>query len=142
MRVVVTGKGGREHALAWAFARAGHEVLVIGMTNRVEMIDPAILRRGRFDHVIGLDPATEDEIVALLDTLLQQVPAARDVDARALAAQLVGRPLSDAAFVVREGARLSARAGLARVEQRFLVEALASAGSRNEPGTGRRIGFV
>ena len=121
---------------------AGHEVLVIGMTNRVEMIDPAILRRGRFDHVIGLDPATEEEIGALLDTLLQQVPAARDVDARALAAQLVGRPLSDAAFVVREGARLSARAGLARVEQRFLVEALASAGSRNEPGTGRRIGFV
>ena len=28
MRVVVTGKGGREHALAWAFARAGHDVLV------------------------------------------------------------------------------------------------------------------
>ncbi|MBV5300638.1 MAG: AAA family ATPase [Methylococcales bacterium] len=32
-----------------------NQVLIIGMTNRIEMIDPAILRRGRFDHIIKVD---------------------------------------------------------------------------------------
>src|SRR5882672_3984461 len=46
-----------------------NDVLIIGMTNRVEMIDPAILRRGRFDHVVKVDFATEDEIKGLLLSL-------------------------------------------------------------------------
>jgi uncharacterized protein len=120
---------------------AKNEVLIVGMTNRLEMIDPAIMRRGRFDHVIAVEMATEEEVKTLLDKLLTELPKAGDVDAAPLAKELAGRPLSDVAFVVREGARLSARAGLSEVRQSFLVEALRAAASRAEHGKRRRIGF-
>jgi cell division protease FtsH len=121
---------------------AKNEVLVIGMTNRIQLIDPAILRRGRFDHVVAVDPATEEEIQALLDKLLRDLPTAEAVDTGMLARRLGGRPLSDVAFVVREGARRCARAGLQRIEQHLLLDAVDSATSRSEPGGGRRIGFI
>lgn len=119
-----------------------NHVLVIGMTNRVEMIDAAIMRRGRFDHVIEVEPATEEEVAALLAKLLAKLPKEPDVDQAPLAKQLAGRPLSDVAFVVREGARLSARAGKSSIGQEFLLAALGSASSRAEHGQRRGIGFV
>jgi len=118
------------------------EVLIVAMTNRVDMIDPAILRRGRFDHVIKVDFASEAEILSLLDTLLATLPKKSDVDARPLAKALAGRPLSDVTFVVREGARLAARSGRDQLDQDSLLAALHSAPSRErEGGEKRRIGF-
>jgi len=122
---------------------AKNEVLVVAMTNRVDMIDPAILRRGRFDHVIYVDYASEEEVLALLRKLLASIPKEKDVDPAPLANQLVGRPLSDVAFVVREGARLAARAGKNLLDQSSLLTALSSSPARErEGGTQRRIGFV
>lgn len=120
---------------------AQKEVLIVAMTNRVELIDPAILRRGRFDHVVKVDFASEAEVRSLLDKLLASLPKSEDVDAGPLARQLAGRPLSDVAFVVREGARLAARAGRARIGQESLKAALDSAPAR-DGGSERRIGFV
>jgi cell division protease FtsH len=119
-----------------------NHVLVVGMTNRIEMIDSAIMRRGRFDHVIEVPPATEEEVSALLDKLLSDLPKDSGVDQATLAKRLAGRPLSDVAFVVREGARLSARAGKFKIDQAFLLSALDSAPSRADQGQSRRIGFV
>lgn len=119
-----------------------NEVLVVGMTNRIELIDSAIMRRGRFDHVIQVDPATEGEVLALLDKLVAKLPCDKDVDTAVLAKKLSGRPLSDVAFVIREGARLCARSGSDKITQSFLVAALESAPERTGSGTGRRIGFV
>lgn len=122
---------------------AQHEVLVIGMTNRIEMIDPAILRRGRFDHVVEVTHASEAEILALVATLLLKLPTAEDVDGTTLAKELSGRPLSDVAFVIREGARLAARGGKDRIEQEHLTAALKATPSRKGDGDHeRRIGFV
>jgi len=122
---------------------AQHEVLVIGMTNRIEMIDPAILRRGRFDHVIEVSHASEAEILALVATLLTKLPTAQDVDGTTLAKELNGRPLSDVAFVIREGARLAACGGNDRIEQKHLTAALKATPARNGDGDQeRRIGFV
>ena len=121
---------------------AKNEVLIIAMTNRVEMIDSAIMRRGRFDHVIKVDYANVDEVLALLDKLLAALPKDETVDVAPLAKKLAGRPLSDVAFVIREGARLAARAGEDRLGQAFLVAALEDAPSRTEESSGRRIGFV
>jgi cell division protease FtsH len=122
---------------------AKNDVLIIAMTNRVEMIDPAILRRGRFDHVIRVDYATEDEITSLLEKLLSGLPKEDDVDPLPLAHELAGRPLSDVAFVVREGARLAARSGKNKLDQMSLQTALGAAPARErEGGTPRRIGFI
>jgi hypothetical protein len=120
-----------------------NEVLIVAMTNRVEMIDPAILRRGRFDHVIKVDYASEAEILSLLEKLLSTLPRKTDVDPAPLAKELAGRPLSDVAFVVREGARLAARSGKDQLDQDSLLAALRSAPARErEGGEKRRIGFI
>jgi AAA+ superfamily predicted ATPase len=120
-----------------------NEVLIVAMTNRVDMIDPAILRRGRFDHVIKVDFASETEILSLLEKLLSALPKTDDVDPKPFAHELAGRPLSDVAFVVREGARLAARSGKNSLDQESLLAALESAPARErEGGQQRRIGFI
>lgn len=116
-------------------------ILVLAMTNRVDMIDPAILRRGRFDHVVEVGYASESEVLSLLDDLLSTLPKAENLDLRPLAAALANRPLSDVAFVVREGARLAARAGKESLDQESLAAALASTPGRASDSQGR-IGFV
>lgn len=121
-----------------------NDVLIIAMTNRIEMIDPAIQRRGRFDHVIKVDFASEVEVTALLDHLLSSLPKDSDVDSKPLAKDLAGRPLSDVSFVVREGARLAARSGKDHLDQVSLLAALKSTPARARDGgdTKRRIGFI
>lgn len=120
---------------------AANQVLIVAMTNRLDMIDPAILRRGRFDHIIEVGPAGEREIEILFSALLAELPIEEDIDATALAKKLAGRPLSDVAFVVREGARLAARAGQDRISQENLQAALKATPARNQEPE-RRIGFV
>lgn len=113
------------------------------MTNRIDMIDPAILRRGRFDHVIKVDYASEMEVMSLLENLLSTLPKETDVDPHPLAKALTGRPLSDVTFVVREGARLAARAGKDRLDQASLLAAHRSAPAREREGEAQsRIGFI
>ena len=102
------------------------QVLVIGMTNRLEMIDSAILRRGRFDHVVEVGMPSAVEVAELVDALLATVPIAGEVDRNALVTPLAGRALSDTAFVIREAARLAARAGKCAVDDELLQQALAS----------------
>lgn len=121
-----------------------NEVLIIAMTNRIDMIDSAILRRGRFDHVIKVDFASEEEVRSLLDKLLSVLPKELDVNSGSLAKELAGRPLSDVAFVVREGARLAARSGKEKLDQDSLLSALRASPARESDGgdAKRRIGFV
>lgn len=122
---------------------AKNEVLIIAMTNRIDMIDSAIQRRGRFDHVIKVDFASEIEVQSLLEKLLFSLPKEPDVDSKPLARELAGRPLSDVAFVVREGARLAARSGKERLDQASLLAAMHATPARErEGGAQRRIGFI
>lgn len=122
---------------------AKNEVLIIAMTNRIDMIDPAIQRRGRFDHVVKVDFASEIEVRSLLDKLLSSLPKESDVDSQPLAKELAGRPLSDVAFVVREGARLAARSGRERLDQASLLAAMRAVPARDRVGGAqRRTGFI
>lgn len=122
---------------------AKSDVLIVAMTNRIEMIDPAILRRGRFDHVIKVDFASEVEVLSLLEKLLSTLPKDGSVDPRPCAREMAGRPLSDVTFIVREGARLAARAGRDQLNQESLLAAMAATPARErEGGSQRRIGFV
>lgn len=120
-----------------------NRVLVVAMTNHIDMIDPAILRRGRFDHIVEVGPAGAEEIQGLLEKLIGDLPAEPNVDVGPLAKMLEGRALSDVAYVVREAARLSARAGKDRIGQQGLLTAIENSPARlkdvHEP---RKIGFV
>lgn len=121
---------------------AARQVLVIGMTNRLDMIDPAILRRGRFDHVIEVAMPAAEEVTALLESLLAKMPKDSALDIASATRPLTGRPLSDAAFVVREAARLAARAGKVMLDQSSLDSALESLPAKPPETTKRPIGFV
>lgn len=119
------------------------KVLIVAMTNRIDMIDDAILRRGRFDHVIKVDYASKEEVLSLLENLLSKLPKDDSVNLSVLAEKLARRPLSDVSFIVREGARLAARAGKSKIDQECLMLALAASPSRtDEQEIGTRIGFV
>jgi cell division protease FtsH len=117
-------------------------VLVIGMTNRLDMIDQAIVRRGRFDHIIKVEQADESEIETLMKSMLDGLPKSEDVDIPRLSSLLAGRPLSDVTYVVREGARLAARTRKKSIDQESLLAALASTPARDPDATARRIGFL
>ena len=115
-------------------------VLVLGMTNRLEMIDSAILRRGRFDHVVEVGMPSSTEVSALMDSLLEKVLVQGVVNTKEAVEALTGRALSDTAFVVREAARLAARAGKNALDDESLRSALASLPPA-EPKK-RSIGFI
>ena len=115
-------------------------VLVVGMTNRLEMIDSAILRRGRFDHVVEVGMPSAAEVSDLIDSLLTKVPMGGEIDTNDIVKSLTRRALSDTAFVVREAARLAARAGNNALDDESLRRALASL-PPTEPKK-RSIGFI
>jgi cell division protease FtsH len=121
-----------------------NNVLIIAMTNRIDLIDPAIQRRGRFDHIIEVDFANAEEITALLKSLLKSLPTADDVNVELLADELSGRPLSDVSFVVREAARLTAREALPVIDHAMLMSALRVVPARDREGGKKKhkIGFI
>lgn len=122
---------------------AENKVLVIGMTNRLDSLDPAVVRRGRFDHIIEVGMPTEQEVLSLLVAKFETIPKEADLDLRTVAKTLIGRPLSDLGFIVREACRLAAKAGLSQVGDQHLQNAIASSPARSiEEQPKRKIGFV
>ena len=114
--------------------------LVVGMTNKLELIDPAIIRRGRFDHIIEVGMPSSAEVSDLIDSLLEKMPIEGKPDTQEIVRVLTGRPMSDVTFVVREATRLAARAGKATLDQDFLQLALSSLPS--EKPKKPSIGFI
>jgi ATP-dependent 26S proteasome regulatory subunit len=119
-----------------------NNVLVIGMTNRIEMIDPAILRRGRFDHIVEVGMPSAEEVASALTELLADMPKDDSIDVAALAMELAGRPMSDAAYVVREAGRNAAREGLKSLTQDCLARALELVPARTSEEKSKPIGFI
>jgi len=117
-------------------------VLVIGMTNRLEMIDPAILRRGRFDHVIEVGMPSKTEVTELVTALLDKMPVEGEVSIEKAISALKGRPLSDAAFAVREAGRLAAKEGKQMLDQDALDSAIAKLPDVPEEEKSNPMGFI
>jgi cell division protease FtsH len=98
-------------------------VLVLATTNRREALDPAILRKGRFDHSVHVDYPTREEVELALRGMLKDRPHNLTVLTEPSEA-LAGRPMSDVAWVLNEAARLTARAKRDLIEEADLQQAL------------------
>ena len=115
---------------------SGHEgVVVLAATNRPDVLDPALLRPGRFDRQIVVHPPDHKGRVEILKVHTRKVPLAEDVDLERLAASTPGMTGADLANLVNEAALLAARRGQDVVHQRDLTDAL----EKVQLGTARNV---
>jgi cell division protease FtsH len=84
-------------------------VIVLSATNRPDVLDPALLRPGRFDRRIAIQPPDTDGRRQILAVHTRSVPLAPDADLDRLASMTVGMVGADLANVVNEAALMAAR---------------------------------
>jgi len=87
-------------------------VVVIGATNRPDIIDPALLRPGRFDRLILVPAPDEKARLEIFKVHTRKVPLAEDVNLKELARRTEGYTGADIAAVVREAAMRAMRRAL------------------------------
>jgi cell division protease FtsH len=104
--------------------QADTNVIVLGATNRPEILDPALLRPGRFDRRIAVQPPDRKGRVEILKIHTRSVPLARNVDLDRIAASTPGATGADIALLVNEAALFAARRDHAAVEQRDFTDAI------------------
>ncbi len=99
-------------------------VVIIGATNRPEILDPALLRPGRFDRRIQVEIPDLIGRKQILEVHAKKVKMSDTVDLEAIAKTTPGASGADLANIINEGALLAVRKGRNRVEQWDLEEAL------------------
>ncbi|MEM1769611.1 MAG: CDC48 family AAA ATPase [Nitrososphaerota archaeon] len=88
------------------------DVIVIGATNRPDIVDPAALRPGRFDRLIYVPPPDEKARYAILKVYTRKMPLSPEVDLRELAARTEGYSGADLESLCREAALNALRKNL------------------------------
>ena len=86
-------------------------VIVIGATNRIDVLDQALLRPGRFDRRVAVQAPDREGRRLILEVHTREVPLAPDVDLERIAATTPGMVGADLANLVNEAALLAARLG-------------------------------
>jgi cell division protease FtsH len=99
-------------------------VIVIGATNRPDVLDPALLRPGRFDRRVAVQPPDKAGRQAILAVHTRKVPLAPDVDLGRIAATTPGMVGADLANLVNEAALNAARLGHEAVTEADFTNAL------------------
>jgi cell division protease FtsH len=84
-------------------------VIVLAATNRPDVLDPALLRPGRFDRHVTIDRPTRDGRTAILKVHCRKVPLADDVELESIASGTIGFSGADLKNLVNEAALLAAR---------------------------------
>jgi transitional endoplasmic reticulum ATPase len=92
------------------------DVVVLGATNRPELIDPALLRPGRLERLVYVPPPDAGARAAILKSVARNTPLAADVDLKALAGDLGGYSAADCAALIREAALTAMRESLQAAE--------------------------
>jgi cell division protease FtsH len=90
---------------------ANEGIIIIAATNRPDVLDPALLRPGRFDRQVTVPLPDIEGRAKILEVHMKKVPLAPDVDARVLARGTPGFSGADLANIVNEAALLAARLG-------------------------------
>jgi cell division protease FtsH len=99
-------------------------VIVLAATNRPEVLDPALLRPGRFDRQVLVDKPDFEGRVKILKVHVKKIKIADDVDLEEVARMTAGLAGADLANVVNEAALLAGRADKVEVEQKDFYEAV------------------
>ena len=99
---------------------ANEGVIVIAATNRKDILDPALLRPGRFDRQIYVGAPDWRGRLAILQVHARKKPLADNVDLPAVAKATAGFTGADLANLLNEGALLAARRGKAAISQQDL----------------------
>ena len=85
------------------------DVVVLGATNRPDLIDPALLRPGRLERLVFVEPPDADARLAILRTAAKAVPLSAEVDLTVLAEDLEGYSAADCVALLREAALTAMR---------------------------------
>ncbi len=114
-------------------------VILLAATNRPEVLDPALLRPGRFDRQVVLDAPDLKGREAILRVHSRGKPLAEDVDLHAIALRTPGFSGADLANIMNEAALLAARSGKMEITQE-LLEAAAEKVFAGPERKSRRLG--
>ena len=99
-------------------------IILIAATNRPDILDPALLRPGRFDRQIVVDRPDRKGRAKILEVHTRGKPLAKEIDVDALAGQTPGFTGADLSNLVNEAALLSARNGKREITQAELEEGI------------------
>ena len=102
----------------------GTNVIVLAATNRPDILDPALIRPGRFDRKVILDAPDVRGRIAILRVHLRGKPLAEDISVERLARTTPGFTGADIANLVNEAAILAARRDKTRIDMTDFVEAV------------------
>jgi cell division protease FtsH len=101
----------------------GQNVIVLAATNRSDVLDPALLRPGRFDRRVNIDLPDRQDRKKILQVHFAEKPISKDVDLEALAAKTAGSSGADLANIANEAAILAARHNRKVIENDDVVAA-------------------
>ncbi len=101
----------------------GVNVIVLAATNRSDVLDPALLRPGRFDRRVNIDLPDRKDREAILKVHFNEKPVGKDVDLDSLAAKTAGSSGADLANIANEAAILAARHNRKVIENDDVVQA-------------------
>jgi cell division protease FtsH len=99
-------------------------VVVLGATNRPEILDPALLRPGRFDRRVAVQPPDRAGRLKILQVHTRSIPLADDVDLAELASATPGMVGADLANLANEAALLATRRDHDKVQQADFTDSL------------------
>lgn len=99
-------------------------VIVLAATNRPEVLDPALLRAGRFDRQVLVDKPDYEGRLAILKIHSQDVKLSKSVDMEEIAKATAGLAGADLANIINEAALLAGRQNKKQIEQKDLMEAI------------------
>ncbi len=101
----------------------GENVIVLAATNRADVLDPALLRPGRFDRRVTIGLPDRQDREAILKVHFEKKPLASDVDLDSLAAKTAGSSGADLANITNEAAIIAARSNHTQISQTDVTEA-------------------
>jgi cell division protease FtsH len=101
----------------------GQSVIVLAATNRADVLDPALLRPGRFDRRVNIGLPDRKDRHAILKVHFTKKPLAKNVDLDALAAKTAGSSGADLANISNESAIIAARNSHSQISQEDVTEA-------------------